>query len=212
MSVADQIKKGREAVGWSQQRLADELGVTRPTISQWESPATTPKLKKHHILELSRLLNRPPSAFSLFGGDTVTTTDDMRKHSIILLRWDELQHVKEGKVLREAVKKPLHLEVSKEISKKAIGLTIEDDSMLPEFYPGEEIIIDPEIKPEDERDYVVVRLHTGEHLFRRYRPRSTQAAFDLVAENADWDTVSVTPRTPATILGTMVEHRKRRRR
>ena len=212
MSVADQIKKGREAKGWSQQRLANELGVTRPTISQWEKPETTPKLKKHHILELARLLNRPPSAFTLFGGDTVTTTDDMRKHSIILLRWSDLEHVREGKVLKEIVKKPAHLEVSKDISKKAIALTIEDDSMQPEFHAGEEIVIDPDVVPQDERDFVVVRLQSGEHLFRRYRPRGSASAFDLVAENEEWDTVSVTPRTPATILGTMVEHRKRRRR
>ena len=209
MSVADQIKKGRLAKGWSQERLGEEVGVSRAAIAQWENPALTPKLKDQHILELSRALDRPPSAFQRFGGDTVTASP--RKHPILLLSWDELRHLTEGgQVLKEALKKPHYLEVSKEISRKAIAFTIQDDSMSPEFQVGEEIIIDPDVKPVDEDDYIVVRLKSGEHLFRRYRPRG--GAYDLVAENPHWDTVSVNTRTPATILGTMVEHRKRRRR
>lgn len=31
-----ELKKLRAALGWSQQRLADELGVQRNTINRWE--------------------------------------------------------------------------------------------------------------------------------------------------------------------------------
>jgi transcriptional regulator with XRE-family HTH domain len=35
MSPAD-LKTLRASIGWSQQRLADEIGVTRNTINRWE--------------------------------------------------------------------------------------------------------------------------------------------------------------------------------
>jgi len=71
-----------------------------------------------------------------------------------------------------------------------LELIIEDESMAPEFMAGDEIVIDPAVKPEDERDFVLVRMSNGEHLFRRYRPRG-KSAFDLIAENAAWKTVSI---------------------
>lgn len=208
MSIGDQIRKARKEAGLSQQALADLIGVTRASISQWES--NTPKLRDEHIIALSRHLNRPMSTFARFGGDTVTTTDDEGKHLIVLLNWEDLAHVAlGGKVQSQALKKPAYLEVTKEISKRAIAFVIQDDSMEDDFFAGEEIVIDPDIKPADDKDYVLVRLKSGEHLFRRYQPRGS--AYDLVATNADWDTVSVSPRNPAEIIGTMVEHRRRRR-
>jgi len=36
MTIGENIKKLREAKGWSQQRLADELDMSRPTITQFE--------------------------------------------------------------------------------------------------------------------------------------------------------------------------------
>jgi transcriptional regulator with XRE-family HTH domain len=35
--TAAQLRKGREALGLSQQALADELGVSRVTVARWES-------------------------------------------------------------------------------------------------------------------------------------------------------------------------------
>lgn len=214
MSVAERIKEGRKAKGWSQARLAKELGVSRVAIIQWENPETTPKLKPHIIIKLAELFNAPKSAFAVFGGDTVRTTADTGRHAILLLRWRDLPNVGDDTLL-SALKKPAHLEVSKEISKKALALTIEDDSMVDEFMPGEEIVIDPDVRPEGEDDFVLARLANGEHLFRRYRPRGkdgNSGAYDLVAENPHWKTVSVTAADAGTvrILGTMVEHRRKR--
>src|SRR5262249_55093917 len=82
----------------------------------------------------------------------------------------------------------------------------------PEFMAGEEIVIDPAVQPKDEHDFVLVRMAANdEHLFRRYRPRG-KSAFDLVAENSAWKTVSVTDAASVTILGTMIEHRRRKHR
>jgi DNA-binding XRE family transcriptional regulator len=209
VSAADEIRKGREALGWSQVRLAKAVGVSRTHIMQWENPKTTPNLKSHHILSLSRILNRPAAAFERFGGDTVTGGSD--RHAVPLLRWEDLRFLGVGgEVSQVSLQQPAYIEVSTEISRKAVALVIQDNSMEPAFCAGEEVIIEPSLKPEDDRDFVLVRLTSGEHLFRSYRRRD--GAYDLVANNPEWATVSVSTRLPAEILGTMVEHRRRRRR
>lgn len=104
-----------------------------------------------------------------------------------------------------------YLSVAKDFSKSCVALEIGDDSMLPEFVEGEEVVIDPNLRPESDDDCVLVRLPDGSVVFRRYRARS-QGAFDLVAESPDFQTISIRPDDGHEFLGTMVEHRKRRRR
>ncbi len=212
MSVAHQITNGRLDAGLTQEQLGDEIGVSRAAISQWEKKA--PKLRKEHILGLSKALNKPPSAFEQFGGGTVTPADGKR-HAILLLEWEDLKHLSAGgKVLKEAIKSATYIDVGEDISKKAKALAIKDDSMSPVFRPGDEIVIDPDAEPngtEAEPDYVLVRIvKTGEEIFRRYVHRRG-GSYDLVAENEDWDTVSISARNPGEMLGVMVEHRKKRR-
>lgn len=213
MSVADQIRKGRIAAGLTQGQLAEKIGVTRSAINQWEKRA--PKLRPEHKLALAQALARPPSAFEEFGGGTVSLADGKR-HTILLLEWEDLKHLSPGgKVLKEAIKRATYIDVGEDISKNAKALTVRDDSMTPVFRPGDEIIIDPDATPKemdgDEPDYVLVRIvKTGEEIFRRYRPRRG-GAYDLEAENEDWDTVSISSRNPGEMLGVLVEHRKKRR-
>jgi transcriptional regulator with XRE-family HTH domain len=210
MAVADRIKKWRKVKGLSQGKLAEAVGVSRAAINQWEK--NTPKLRDHHIMALARALGRPESTFTPFGGDTVTGPEG-RKHSIPLLHWEDLKHLREGKVHTAALKKQSYVEVSKDISKRAVMLVVHDDSMEPEFRVGDEIIIDPEVLPRDSDqypDFVLVRVGDGEEIFRRYVGRRG-GAYDLVAENPEWETYSVNSRHPGEVLGTMVEHRKKRR-
>lgn len=44
MSVADNIKRLRTDAGMTQAELADKLGVTRPTITQWETGWSSPRM------------------------------------------------------------------------------------------------------------------------------------------------------------------------
>lgn len=211
MAVGDRIRKWRKAKGLTQADLAEAIGVTRSAINQWEKKA--PKLREDHIVLLARVLGRSESTFTPFGGDTVTPGDATR-HSIRVLDWEDLKHVREGgTVLSAALKKNLYVEVSKDISKKCIMLTVRDDSMEPEFRVGDQIIIDPDVAPggsDSNPDFVVVRLKNGEEIFRRYLARRG-GAYDLVAENPDWETHTVNARHPGEVLGTLVEHRKKRR-
>jgi transcriptional regulator with XRE-family HTH domain len=53
MILADKIIQQRKKNNWSQEELAEKLGVSRQAISKWESAQSTPDLER--ILEMSRL-------------------------------------------------------------------------------------------------------------------------------------------------------------
>lgn len=53
MILADKIIFERKKCGWSQEELADKLGVTRQAVSKWEGAQATPDLQR--LLEMSRL-------------------------------------------------------------------------------------------------------------------------------------------------------------
>ena len=53
MILADKIIELRKKNGWSQEELAEKLGVSRQAVSKWESGATQPELPK--LIELSKI-------------------------------------------------------------------------------------------------------------------------------------------------------------
>ena len=53
MILADKIIENRKKNGWSQEELAEKLGVSRQSVSKWEGAQAVPDLKK--ILQLSEI-------------------------------------------------------------------------------------------------------------------------------------------------------------
>lgn len=101
-----------------------------------------------------------------------------------------------------------------ELSGSAFALEIKGDSMLPEFKAGDRVIIDTEVRPQP-GDYVVAKNGEEEATFKKYRPRGMNErggmVFELVPLNEDYPSMR-SDLTPTRIVGTMVEHRKYRKR
>ena len=53
MILADKIISLRKKAGWSQEELAQQLGITRQSVSKWEGAQSVPDMDK--ILQMSRL-------------------------------------------------------------------------------------------------------------------------------------------------------------
>ena len=53
MILADKIIALRKRAGWSQEELAQQLGVTRQSVSKWEGAQSMPDMDK--VLQMSRL-------------------------------------------------------------------------------------------------------------------------------------------------------------
>ena len=61
MVLADKITEERKKNGWSQEELANQLGVSRQAVSKWESAGAVPDLQR--ILQMY-LFDEPEAALS----------------------------------------------------------------------------------------------------------------------------------------------------
>lgn len=101
-----------------------------------------------------------------------------------------------------------------EASRWAFFLEIDGDSMLPDFRPGDRVLIDPEVSPRP-GDFVAARNTKQEATFKKYRVRgiseSGQEVFELVPLNDNYP-VMRSDEHHLVVIGTMLEHRRKFRR
>jgi SOS-response transcriptional repressor LexA len=106
------------------------------------------------------------------------------------------------------------LEVDFEVSAGSFALEVKGESMLPDFVEGDRIIVDPAVTPLP-GDFVIAKNSEEGAMFKKYRPRGLnergEPVFELVPLNNDYPT-RYSDREQITIIGVMVEHRRRRRR
>lgn len=100
------------------------------------------------------------------------------------------------------------------LSSNSFALKIRGNSMLPEFKEGDVVLIDPSVEPLP-GDFVVAKNSSEEATFKKYRPRGVgqngELIFELIPLNEDYPSFK-SDTTPIRIIGTMIEHRKYRRR
>lgn len=101
-----------------------------------------------------------------------------------------------------------------ELSGTAFALQIKGESMTPEFKEGDRVIIDPCVQPLP-GDFVAAKNGDNEATFKKYRPRGVNeqgvTVFELVPLNEDFPSMR-SDTQPISIIGTMVEHRKYRKK
>lgn len=101
-----------------------------------------------------------------------------------------------------------------ELSVHAFALEIKGESMLPDFREGDRVIIDPTVAP-NPGDFVVAKNGEDEATFKKYRPRGLNEHGDQVIEliplNEDFPSLR-SDISPFSIIGTMVEHRRYRKK
>jgi SOS-response transcriptional repressor LexA len=93
------------------------------------------------------------------------------------------------------------------------ALLVKDTSMLPLFFVGDVVIIDPTVRPVS-GDFVAAKIQGNDNvLFRKYRLLYMNGShqFELIALNEDWGKITITSQTEGEILGTLIEHRSKRR-
>ncbi len=93
-------------------------------------------------------------------------------------------------------------------------LEIEGDSMLPDFRPGDRVLIDPDVTPRP-GDFVAARNTKQDATFKKYRVRGInelgKEVFELVPLNDDYP-VMRSDEHHLVVIGTMIEHRRKFRR
>ena len=106
MKTSDVIKNRRLELGLKQKDVADAIGVTKATISRWES-GDIKSMRRDNIEKLSRILDVPPS---------------------ILLDWESYDEdrIRRNQLIRElstvaSVAKAEHIEIALDLLKKLEG-------------------------------------------------------------------------------------------
>ena len=92
-------------------------------------------------------------------------------------------------------------------SKCLFAITVEDNSMQPQFNVGDLVVVDAEllVKP---GDYVLVYLPLKKQTVLRKYGEASGSVFQLLANNELWATVNVKQADEAVVIGVVVEHRQ----
>src|SRR5699024_8720831 len=102
MILADKIAELRKKNGWSQEELAGQLGVSRQSVSKWESASSIPDLDK--ILKMSEIFgvstdyllkdSNEPEEEALTPAAPVTTPDPGSDNDIRTVSLEEANYFK----------------------------------------------------------------------------------------------------------------------
>lgn len=212
MSIGAEIRKRRKALKWTLEDMVERVGSDTGNLSRIETG-------KQGVTE--DMLRKIAGALGCTVADLYAGTEPANVVSapMGLRRIPLISHVQAG-MMTEAVDPYVvgdaadWLITDLELSSGTFALQIKGDSMLPEFSPGDRVIIDPNISP-DPGNYVVAKNGDNEATFKKYRPRGLnergEQVFELVPLNEDFPSMR-SDMAPIQIIGTMVEHRKYRKK
>ena len=226
-TIGKRLKNLREAKGLSQSSLAKLAGLkSQGTIGNIESES---RGYGESIVDIARVLSTTPDYLRGETDDpatvltmpamTLTASANTVPADIGTRRIPLLDYVQAGICTEVAGRHDTDgvqdwLFTDLKLSSRSFALEITGDSMQPDFQPGDRIIIDPEVQPQP-GDFVVAKNGEEETTFKKYRVRSITpngaTVFELVPLNTDFSTMR-SDEVPICIVGTMVEHRKYRRK
>jgi SOS-response transcriptional repressor LexA len=207
--IGVQIKQRRTRLGWTVQKLATLAEIDNGFLSKIEtgkafgSWETYQKIAGALGISVDRLLpNRSNVEDAAIGFRKIPVLDYVQAG-----KWANVEPGGDDE-MRETILTDL------EHPPSAFALRIRGDSMEPEFKAGDVVVIVPTIQPRP-GDFVVATDETGEAVFKQYRSAGINekgmSVFELHPLNPLYGPMR-SDRQQIAIVGTMVEHRRFRRR
>lgn len=214
-TLSDRIRDGRRAKGLTQSDVANRLNVSVQAVSQWESGRTAPSADK--LVALSEVIGLDLSTVGMISGGNILPPRGRAGGIMVPLidrvtagQWTEIVNPVDYFSGEPA------FEINWTPRGVAFALELTGESMLPEFTDGDVVIADTGVEPLP-GDFVVAALNEAhEATFKKYRPRGLDAdgapIIELAPLNPDYPTLEISAKRPGHIVGTMMEHRRFRRR
>lgn len=217
MSIGKRIKAQREVRHLTQKTLAKRLGISVQAISQWENDKTVPEAER--LRDISIALNS--DFYWLFEGSIDAgpiaqryETDDQR-----IWRAPLIDRVVAGTWSEATTPETLpadtrYLDVYIKPMGKIFAFEISGESMEPEFATGDLVIIDTGLDPLP-GDFVVASNSEEGSTFKKLKVSRNavgERMLELVPLNCDYPTLVLDSASPGRVIGTMIEHRRFRRR
>lgn len=196
MGLAENIRKFRTDADLTQAKLADLVGVTRATVTQWETGWSQPRMGA--VEKLSEVLG--VSMSELVDGSNIKrvtgaiTPTEPRKAYLPLLGKVHAGDAQEPQVLDERISLPYEVW---ERHRDGYFLQVEGQCMSKIYPEGSYILIDPMQRPVngsiavvsiDGADYVMRRLYKGSSVLV-LSPDSWEAGYEDIVISGDDHTV-----------------------
>lgn len=204
------IAQRRQMLGMSQTKLAELAGLLPSQISRYEKGER--RITEENLWKISGALGWSPEKFFTSESNVVEAGPDIRRVPL-------LDYVQAGQwtAIQENWKEPEDQEfisTNLQVPPSTFALRIRGESMEPMFTAGDVVVIAPTIMPLP-GDYVVATDENGEATFKKYRELGVDAKGrvirELIALNEDYPSMR-SDRQSIAIVGTMIEHRRYRRR
>lgn len=210
------LKQARKAAKMTQASLAKKVGIGQSTIAELEKTGNG----SSHAPTMAAALNCSALWLATGQGEMASEIDkNVRPAQIGMRPYPVISHIQAGalKEITDPYGPGDGFDVEfgdDEASRWAFFLEIEGDSMLPEFRPGDRVLIDPDVSP-NPGDYVAARNTRQEATFKKYRVRGIgdtgAEVFELVPLNDNYPVLR-SDELHLRVIGTMIEHRRKFRR
>ena len=210
----DRLIYAKDEKGLKQVDLVKATGVSKGTVSNWISGKTTPD-DTVALGDLAKALG--------VSVDWLVTGRESSNHSFSNVRPVDKHEIRMAPVLNyvqagefceyfdDAIADRFE-PVSTKHPKNSYWVELNGLSMMPDFYPEELVLINPDMQPSP-GDYVVAKK-AGEDAvtFKKWRPRGFDdngvEYCELVPLNPDFPIID-SRHTPFTVCGVAVEHKKK---
>lgn len=192
------LKEKRKGKGYSLRDLEKRTGVTHPHIRYIEEGIRKPTFE---------VVMKMLGALNVEGGEFLLETGYMKPQK----QWGNIKRVPVISWVRAGAWKEAHdtenySEFVETATKGEFALIVEGDSMEPEFREGDLIVVDPYRKQEN-NDYVVVCNADYEATLKQLKKYGKTRVLHPL--NPKYDDIELTKDQGHTLIGVVVEKRKR---
>lgn len=208
--IGVQIRQRRKRLGWTIQKLAILAEVDRGFLSKLETGKSSGSWETY--IKLAGALGVSIEKMLVPKGNIEDAPVDWRRIPVLTSRqagkWVSAAGSQNIDDVQETIMTNLEHPVS------TFAMRVVDDSMEPEFHAGDVVVFDPTLQPRP-GDFVAAMDESGEATFKLYASAGINESgidvFELRPLNSIY-AVMRSDRKKLAILGTMIEHRRYRRR
>lgn len=210
-SIASQIKKLRKSRGWTQPQLADQLSVSKQTISNWETGIKVPRMGS--LQKLADLFNVKIGEITNASIDDNDIFKINKSSNVIYPLSDSLQRVKIPIIGEIACGDPITAEeniegYTEETFEKPIpsgtlfALRCKGHSMEPTIHDGSLVTIREQPTVEDGEIAAVLVDGNTEATLKRVKHQGDLVM--LMPDNKEYDPIILDKKNPGCIIGKAV--------
>jgi SOS-response transcriptional repressor LexA len=212
MDVGAEIKRRRKALGWTGVKLATLAGISSQHLSRIENGRSY--YTRETLMKICGALGISVDALYAAGSNSNVEPAEIGYRKVPVLdyvqagRWMSVDGRPKDEDIQETILTDL------EHPPSTFALRLRGDSMAPMFQEGDIVVVAPTVATQP-GDYVVATDENGEATFKQYRVAGRnergQEVFELHPLNPIY-AVMRSDRQPLAIVGTMIEHRRYRKR